>query len=153
MLANVWDFGKQTRLKFCEPPPLRHCHHDYQLHARCDWGLLFNYYKGIKSPVVTTAQKWYTLKTSERIRDGHNWSQRVTMGHKHQQWLETVSQMVTTYACTVGNETKTQGAPPVNQMINTNGSYPYGYLCSRRASFCFALSANRNGSIAKVRKQ
>ena len=21
MLANVWDFGRQTRLKFCEPPP------------------------------------------------------------------------------------------------------------------------------------
>ena len=52
--------------------------HLYLLHARCDLGLLINYYKGIKSPGSQMCRMSYCSKQFQRIRDSHNESQWVT---------------------------------------------------------------------------
>ena len=103
-IARAGDFGRQSRLKFCEPP--RRGHYGCLLYARCDWGLLFNYYKGIKSPGSQMCRMSYSSKQLQRIRDSHNWSQRVTMGHKQLQSVESVSHVVTTNTYTLRIEWK-----------------------------------------------
>ena len=96
---GLWDTKPTKILGSLQPG-----NHLYLLHARCDLGLLINYYKGIKSPGSQLCRMSYSPKQLERIRDSHNWSQRVTMGHKQLQTLQIVLQTVTTDTRTLESE-------------------------------------------------
>ena len=91
-------------------------------------------------------------KQLERIRDSHNWSQRVTMSHKHVQSLGNVSQQVTTDICTLGCKWKTQVVQLFNPMVSIICSLACGLICTDQTTFCAAFAANRGESIARERK-
>ena len=62
--------------------------HQHPLHVRCDWGLLFNYYKWIKSPRITNLMMVYVLPQVGRMQASHKRSQRVTTSHNLAQCAE-----------------------------------------------------------------
>ena len=142
MLASAWDFGRQSRLKFCDP-------HSMAITSTYSMPVvIWDYYLIIIKVSSPRGHNWAecatvhnNLSAYEPVTTGHIESQWVTnnynllkMGHMWSQPIHALWEV---------NE-KTQVVPLFTPMNNIMCSPPCGFICTGHATFGVASAALTN---------